>query len=229
MHAKTCIVNNLHVLLRLISLEEGEGDLPRSLILLQKCQQSGDTCVIGHVRMIAAAGRPRAALVEACKLIILLQAYIHLPLLLVTVLVTKELRGQGYGRRLMQAAEEYVAGLNYHRVHLSTHDMQSFYRHLGYEDGPPTTALRGCIARLSNEQVGKARELICWWYFSTSPQSEMLCKVSESPPAPPPPFPASTGSIVPLPPSLPPPPPPPVPDFAQQTMTMASSWLQKTL
>lgn len=75
------------------------------------------------------------------------------PLPLITVLVSRELRGQGYGRRLMQAAEEHVSSLNYNRIHLSTHDKQSFYRHLGYEDGPPTTALRGCIARLSNEQV----------------------------------------------------------------------------
>lgn len=66
---KHAISGKVHVLLRLISLEEGEGDLPCSLILLQKCQQSGGTCVVGHVRMIAAAGRPRAALVEACKLI----------------------------------------------------------------------------------------------------------------------------------------------------------------
>lgn len=112
--------------------------------------------------MIAAAGRPRAVLVEACKLILIL-IWAYLPFPLVTVLVTKELRGQGYGRRLMQAAEEYVAGLNYHRVHLSTHDMQNFYRHLGYEDGPPTTALRGCIARLSNEQVGKNHRVNIPW------------------------------------------------------------------
>lgn len=66
---KHVVGDKVHVLLRLISLEEGEGDLPCSLILLQTCQQSGDTCVVGHVRIIAAAGRSRAALVEACKLI----------------------------------------------------------------------------------------------------------------------------------------------------------------
>lgn len=53
----------------------------------------------------------------------------------------------------MKAAEQYAAFHNYHTVHLSTHDMQSFYCHLGYEAGPPITGLRMCVAMLSQEQV----------------------------------------------------------------------------
>ena len=54
---------------RLVSLEEGEGDLPCSLILVHQCQQSGETQVVGHVRLAAAAVRPKGVLLEACELV----------------------------------------------------------------------------------------------------------------------------------------------------------------
>ena len=72
------------------------------------------------------------------------------------VVVSRELRGQGYGGRLMRSAEQHALSLGYHTVHLSTHNMQSFYHHLGYQDGPPTTALRNCVARLNEKQVKTA-------------------------------------------------------------------------
>lgn len=53
----------------------------------------------------------------------------------------------------MSVAEEYALSLDCNTIHLSTHDKQAFYGHLGYEDGPPTSALRACVARLSEEQV----------------------------------------------------------------------------
>ena len=56
------------VFCRLLSLEEGKDDLPCSLILVRYCQQSGETQVMGHVRLAAAAVRPRAVLLEACEL-----------------------------------------------------------------------------------------------------------------------------------------------------------------
>ena len=53
----------------------------------------------------------------------------------------------------MKAAEEHAAKLHSQTVHLSTHDKQYLYRHLGYQDGPPISALRSCVAKLSKEQV----------------------------------------------------------------------------
>ena len=47
---------------RLFSLEEGEDDLPCSLVLLHKNGQ-----VVGHVRLTAVAGHSGAVLVEACE------------------------------------------------------------------------------------------------------------------------------------------------------------------
>ena len=73
--------------------------------------------------------------------------------LIFLVLVSREWRGRGLGVKLMSAAEDYAVGLDFHTIHLSTHDKQDFYRHLGYEDGPPTSALRDCVARLDKEQV----------------------------------------------------------------------------
>lgn len=76
----------------------------------------------------------------------------------------------------MQAAEEYVACRGYHTLHLSTHDMQGFYRHLGYQDGPPVTALRSCVAKLSSEQVGR------WlWTVQCEKQSCTCSTMSISP------------------------------------------------
>ena len=69
------------------------------------------------------------------------------------VVVSSEYRRQGKGRRLMTAAEQYAASLQCHTVHLSTHDKESFYRRLGYLDGPSTSPLRCCVAKLSQEQV----------------------------------------------------------------------------
>ena len=71
----------------------------------------------------------------------------------VLVVVKKELRGRGHGRRIMQAAEKQAAWLGCQTLHLSTHDQENFYRHLGYEDGFPISPLRKCVARLSMEEV----------------------------------------------------------------------------
>lgn len=61
----------------------------------------------------------------------------------------------------MMAAEEYTTSLNYHTLHLSTHNMQTFYCHLGYKEGPPVTALRRCVAQFTQEQVSMIPQLVC--------------------------------------------------------------------
>lgn len=45
-------------------------------------------------------------------------------------------------------------------VHLSTHDKQQFYSHLGYSNGPLVSPLRKCVSQLSSEQV--TANIICW-------------------------------------------------------------------
>jgi ribosomal protein S18 acetylase RimI-like enzyme len=49
--------------------------------------------------------------------------------------VSEGLRGRGYGRRLLLAAEEAAVEKGYHSVYLDTFDFQSpgFYQRLGYE------------------------------------------------------------------------------------------------
>lgn len=49
--------------------------------------------------------------------------------------VSDALRGRGYGRRLLLAAEEAALAKGYHSVYLDTFDFQSpgFYQKLGYE------------------------------------------------------------------------------------------------
>ncbi|CAI8024378.1 N-alpha-acetyltransferase 80 [Geodia barretti] len=140
---------------RLINLEEGEGVLPCSLVLLHNDQE-----VVGHVRLHAVSGRSHAVLLES-------------------LLVSREWRGRGLGAKLMSAAEEYAVGLDFHTIHLSTHDKQDFYRHLGYEDGPPTSALRDCVARLNKKQQVEV-------LVSTHPSI-----IPPPPPPPPPPLPPS--------------------------------------
>ena len=68
--------------------------------------------------------------------------------------MNSDYRGKGFGKKLMLAAEQYAVSLHYHTIHLSTHDKQSFYYHLGYQDGTSTSALRNCVTKLSKEQVG---------------------------------------------------------------------------
>ena len=187
------IVYISHTLLhcRLASLEEGEASLPSSLVLLHVCPQSGGVHVAGHVRLIAAAGTAMAVLVEACECVhvdrlCLTQLYS----LSAAVLVSRELRGQGHGGRLMRAAEEHAACLNCRTVHLSTHDRQGFYHHLGYREGPPTTGLRRCVARLSSEQVRVWMFYLYITYFLPLPsigperpvRGSFTCSVTCSPP-----------------------------------------------
>lgn len=82
--------------------ESAEGKLAKN-----QCQ------LLGHARLSRVVGHPKSLFVE-------------------TVVVPKAIRGKGYGRKLMEAVESYAKTRGYSRLHLTTHDKQYFYAHLGY-------------------------------------------------------------------------------------------------
>ena len=43
---------------------------------------------------------------------------------------------------MMEACEKHVESLGMRSLHLSTHDKQQFYSHLGYTDGPIVSGVR---------------------------------------------------------------------------------------
>ena len=65
-----------------------------------------------------------------------------LKIIISSVVVDPKLRGHGLGRKLMEACENHVTSLGMNSLHLSTHDKQHFYSHLGYNDGPIVSGVR---------------------------------------------------------------------------------------
>ena len=53
----------------------------------------------------------------------------------------------------MEACENHAMRLGITSMHLSTHDKQQFYRHLGYTDGPAKTGLRHSGKLIQNSLV----------------------------------------------------------------------------
>jgi GNAT superfamily N-acetyltransferase len=74
-------------------------------------------------------------------------------LLVENVVVDKSLRGKGYGRFIMSAAETWALRHQFTTIYLSTPDMQAFYGRLGYVDGEPVTALGDSSSKLNKAQV----------------------------------------------------------------------------
>lgn len=93
---------------RLRSLESSRDNLPTCLILLK------DDCVIGHCKLSPIPSIPEGCFVES-------------------VVIEKSIRGQGYGKYLMEKAEQYCATfLNLKVIYLSTKGQEIFYAKLGY-------------------------------------------------------------------------------------------------
>ncbi|XP_041130938.1 N-alpha-acetyltransferase 80-like [Polyodon spathula] len=93
---------------RIHSLEKSCDSFPVCLVLVSRVDQ-----LLGHARLSLVVGQPRSLFVE-------------------TVVVSRELRGKGYGRRLMEATERYARSRGFWRLCLTTHDKQHFYAHLGF-------------------------------------------------------------------------------------------------
>ena len=211
---------------RLVSLEEGGGELPCSLVLLHSEAEK----VVGHVRLYAVAGNTAGVLVEACESVVWSVSRARQLTTSPAVLVSREWRGKGLGRKLMAAAEQHAADLQYRSVHLSTHDKQDFYRHLGYEGGPPTTALRSCVAKLDQAQVSsvssqkptnslQAQVLFC--EEATSQDSMPILPTS----LPLHPTPSLTSTSAPPPPPL----PPPLPASPTASSSYCLTWMKKSI
>ncbi|XP_069721668.1 N-alpha-acetyltransferase 80 isoform X2 [Phaenicophaeus curvirostris] len=155
---------------RLHRLQRSSDAFPTCLLLLRSRGPDQGPCqLVGHVRLSRVAGRPRDLFVES-------------------VVVARALRGQGYGRRLMEATERWARERGFGRLHLTTHDKQHFYAHLGFVLGEPVQN----VAFLSPAVPTEVLRL-----FSAAPGAVAKPRV---PCAPPPPHP---------PPTAPPPPPPP--------------------
>ncbi|XP_022083069.1 N-acetyltransferase 6-like isoform X2 [Acanthaster planci] len=75
---------------------------------------SDPSAVIGYCRLAKVISVPSSVLIES-------------------VVVPKNLRGQGLGRQLMELAETHAKMQGFTTMYLSTKDKQDFYAHLGYE------------------------------------------------------------------------------------------------
>ncbi|KAK4885174.1 hypothetical protein RN001_001445 [Aquatica leii] len=93
---------------RMRSLDSSSDKLPTNLILVK------DMKVIGHCKISSIPSIKNGCFVES-------------------VVIDKALRGQGYGKYLMEKTEEYCKSvLNLKNIYLSTKGQETFYTKLGY-------------------------------------------------------------------------------------------------
>ncbi|XP_068014067.1 N-alpha-acetyltransferase 80 [Melanerpes formicivorus] len=162
---------------RLHTLQRSSDAFPACLLLLRSqgpsevpTAREGPYQLVGHVRLSRVAGRPRDLFLES-------------------VVVPRALRGRGYGRQLMEATERWARARGFVCLHLTTHDKQHFYAHLGYSLGEPVQSVAFLSPAISTEVLR---------LFSAPPSTATTTR-RRIPTAPPPPL---------LPPAAPPPPPP---------------------
>eukprot|EP00079_Xenopus_tropicalis_P010641 XP_002935682.1 PREDICTED: N-acetyltransferase 6 [Xenopus tropicalis] len=202
---------------RMHSLERSCDDFPVCLALIS----SPDGPALGHVRLCKVIGSHDSLFVES-------------------VVVSTELRGKGYGRKLMEATEKYARSRGFRNLHLTTHDKQDFYHHLGYQLSEPIQSMgtlgtllpMGILQRLSKVREEPTPSHIAALHptdsvlsaagaFPVSTSVSLSTEDCSAPPPlpsssdssstpPPPPLP-SLPSLMNLPSTTPPPPPPPPP------------------
>lgn len=104
--------------------------LPTCLVLtsVQTPCDNNNSCektVLAHLKLTSIPSIPYGCFIES-------------------VVVLKQLRGQGIGRFLMLKAEEYCKyNLKLTEVYLSTTDKEDFYKKLGYKDCEPVSIFGG--------------------------------------------------------------------------------------
>ncbi|XP_058244657.1 N-alpha-acetyltransferase 80-like isoform X2 [Hemibagrus wyckioides] len=183
---------------RLHSLRQSSDSYPACLVLLK-----GDM-LIGHARVSRVLGS-RSAFVES-------------------VVVRDDLRGQGYGRVLMEGVERYARTKGFTRLYLTTHDKQYFYAHLGFELSRPVQNVGTLASLMPMELLHKFCRTAENEVDAQKKMKEHIAAPNTNPPLSPPPPPPPPPNTVPLtspshpsslsPPSSavhPPPPPPPTP------------------
>ncbi|XP_054633721.1 N-alpha-acetyltransferase 80 [Dunckerocampus dactyliophorus] len=102
---------------RVHSLQKSCPDFPICLVLLMQGTGEAER-LLGHARLSRVVGHSGSLFVES-------------------VVVSKEERGKGYGRTLMEETERYAKSRGFKRLCLTTHDKQHFYTHLGYTLSTP--------------------------------------------------------------------------------------------
>ncbi|XP_074860954.1 N-alpha-acetyltransferase 80 [Carettochelys insculpta] len=115
---------------RMVSLQKSTDNFPLCLVLVKAPRSAAaaaggkpvNTELLGHARLSRVVGQPESLFVE-------------------TVVVARALRGQGYGRKLMEATERYARSRGFRHLHLTTHDKQHFYAHLGYVTSEPVQSM----------------------------------------------------------------------------------------
>ncbi|XP_043974150.1 N-alpha-acetyltransferase 80 [Gambusia affinis] len=203
---------------RVHSLQKSCSEFPVCLVLLQGPRGTEER-LLGHARLTRVMGHGSSLFVES-------------------VVVSKQERGKGYGRVLMEETELYAKRRGFKRLCLTTHDKQHFYAHLGYVLSTPVQSTStvmallpmGMLMRLSRapdteanpmKQTPTRMEDLERSCADGSPSPSHLNNPlpyvpPSSPPLPSiPPPPPPLPSVPPPPPPLPsvPPPPPPLPSI----------------
>ncbi|XP_015252325.1 PREDICTED: N-acetyltransferase 6 [Cyprinodon variegatus] len=165
---------------RVHSLQKSCSEFPVCLILLTGSRGPQER-LLGHARLSRVVGHSSSLFVES-------------------VVVSKQERGKGYGRILMEETELYAKRRGFKRLCLTTHDKQHFYAHLGYVLSTPVQSAGAVMALLPE---GMLQRLSRAANKETNPGGQTLTKIENSEGAP------VLGSPPPSSLQLPPPPPPP--------------------
>ncbi|XP_069824770.1 N-alpha-acetyltransferase 80 [Dendropsophus ebraccatus] len=192
---------------RMHSLERSSDDFPVCLVLIRDPKGPA----LGHARLCRVVGMQDSLFVES-------------------VVVSTELRGKGYGRKLMEATERYARGKGFRNLYLTTHDKQDFYYHLGYRLSEPVHNMgslnsllpAGMIQKMATTKTNPVLNHPMSSSTPLCPPTSTSASSTTSCPLPPPPLPPMLFSMSPHPtpplspcfssspaPPLPPPPPPP--------------------
>ncbi|XP_044880746.1 N-alpha-acetyltransferase 80 [Mauremys mutica] len=188
---------------RMYSLQKSTDNFPMCLVLIktQRATEAAEegkmakTQLLGHARLSRVVSHPESLFVE-------------------TVVVSRALRGQGYGRKLMEATERYAKSRGFRHLHLTTHDKQHFYAHLGYTTSEPVQSMGFMSSLVPMEFLQMFSSpppharAPAWGLGKPSPTTSHLSRTSGAnlPPLPSSTPPAQCTTIV-----CPPPPPPPLP------------------
>ncbi|XP_013857205.1 N-acetyltransferase 6 [Austrofundulus limnaeus] len=185
---------------RVHSLQKSCSEFPVCLVLLQG--QGGEERLLGHVRLTRVVGLDGGLFVES-------------------VVVSRERRGMGFGRVLMEETERYAKRRGFSRLCLTTHDKQHFYAHLGYVLSAPVQSQGAVMALVPMAMLMRLSRASSVETNATHPPAKMDVQVSQenrdsggasglaSSPTSRPPLPPPLSSIPTTPPLPPPPPPPP--------------------